>query len=215
MNVSLLLYSKYSQNCNKLFELIQQSGIDFINTVGLQSLCIDNPDVRKRILGFTQIKVQYVPCILIIHNMSGVVEQYDGVQAFEWVQNVINSLAPPLSPEPVMIEPQQPVKPRKKVHKKPNIVSTPDTSSVSDLLDLEDDVVEHDTEEFVPPQKPKIGIRDDDGNYDFSDDVFQDPIPESRKAPPSNQKKDITQIASEMQKMREETEPKPRRVGAV
>ena len=46
----VLLYSKYSSSSKNLMNMIDQSGINFTNQFALQSLCIDNEDIRKRII---------------------------------------------------------------------------------------------------------------------------------------------------------------------
>jgi hypothetical protein len=102
---SVLIFSKYSPNCKKLFDLVSTSGIDLERMVGnkLQLLCIDNEQVRKRIKSNNQIDVTTVPCILSIFPNGGV-EKYDGVHAFAWIENLINKFAPP-PPPPVQFRP--------------------------------------------------------------------------------------------------------------
>lgn len=95
---SILVYSKYSQNCKKLFDLMGESGIDFTNGVGLQMLCIDNNEIRKRIKSNGQLGVSVVPCVLSIFPNGGV-EKYDGATAFNWVEAVITRLKPPPPPQ--------------------------------------------------------------------------------------------------------------------
>jgi hypothetical protein len=98
---SVLIFSKYSPNCKKLFDMVSSSGIDFDRTIGnkLQLLCIDNEQVRKRIKANGQIDVTTVPCILSIFANGGV-EKYDGGHAFAWVENLIVKFAPPPPPPP-------------------------------------------------------------------------------------------------------------------
>lgn len=97
---SVLLFSKYSQNCNKLFSIMTNSGVNFSQ---LQSLCIDNENIRKRILDNKQFNISVVPSILSVYS-NGNVETYEGVNAFNWVENIIFKLAPP---QPVVM--QQPM----------------------------------------------------------------------------------------------------------
>lgn len=97
---SVLLFSKYSQNCNKLFSIMTNSGVNFSP---LQSLCIDNENIRKRILDNKQFNITVVPSILCVFS-NGNVETYEGLNAFNWVQSIIAKFAPP----PQQLPPQPP-----------------------------------------------------------------------------------------------------------
>jgi len=90
---SVLIYSKYSNNCKTMLETIQNSGVDFPNIVKLQLLCIDNEKIRHRIQSNKQIDVKTVPCILSIYS-NGNVEKYDGDHVFKWVNGVIDQMNP-------------------------------------------------------------------------------------------------------------------------
>ena len=79
--------------------MIQTSNVDFINQFALQSLCIDNENIRKRILDNKQIQVTSVPCLLIIFPDGGI-EKYDSSHAFEWVEGIIRQFSPPPPPPP-------------------------------------------------------------------------------------------------------------------
>ncbi len=82
---------------------IQTSGIDFTTQFSLQSLCIDNEKIRKRIIENKQIQVTSVPCLLLIFPDGGI-EKYDGGHAFEWVEDIIRKFAPPQQPQPQQSE---------------------------------------------------------------------------------------------------------------
>ena len=101
--LSVLLYSKYSSLSKSLMNIIQTSGIDFTNQFSLQTLCIDNEKIRKRILKNKKIQVTSVPCILVIFPDGGV-EKYDGNHAFEWVEDILKKIAPPPPPQPEQSE---------------------------------------------------------------------------------------------------------------
>lgn len=109
-NYSVLIFSKYSANCKKVFDLVNSCGVDFDRVLGnkLQLLCIDNDKVRKRIKENKQIDVSSVPCILSIFPNGGV-EKYDGLHAFAWIENLLSKYAPPPPPPPPPLPPQQPV----------------------------------------------------------------------------------------------------------
>jgi hypothetical protein len=102
--LSVLLYSKYSSVCKNLMNTIQTSGVDFAAKLSLQTLCIDNKEIRNRILKNQQIQVTTVPCLLLIFPDGGI-EKYDGAHVFEWVEGIIRQHAPsPLQPP----RPQEP-----------------------------------------------------------------------------------------------------------
>jgi hypothetical protein len=95
---SVLLFSKYSSNCKKMFDIISASGIDILD-IHIQLLCIDNESIRQRIKQNNQIDVSSVPCILSIFS-NGKVEKYDGSYAFSWIETLISRLKPPPPPPP-------------------------------------------------------------------------------------------------------------------
>lgn len=86
--LSVLLYSQYSPNSKRFLDMIKNAPIDFAASIGLSSLCIDNTDVRERILKSKNIEIVSVPCVLIIYPDGGV-EKYDGSNAFKWAEEVI------------------------------------------------------------------------------------------------------------------------------
>lgn len=104
---SVLLYSKYSSLSKSLMNMIQTSGVDFTTKFSLQPLCIDNEEIRARVLKNTQLQVTTVPCLLIIFPDGGI-EKYDGARVFEWVEGIIRQFAPPPPPPPVRQQPYVP-----------------------------------------------------------------------------------------------------------
>lgn len=96
--LSVLLYSKYSPMSKKLTAFMQGSQVDFTRAVSLQTLCIDNKQIRERIQKNEQLDITSVPCILVIFPDGGI-EKYDGAHAFEWIEQIITKFTPP--PQPV------------------------------------------------------------------------------------------------------------------
>ena len=101
----IFLYSKYSSNSKKLLDICRNK----IPEIGY--LCIDNINIRKRVLKNTQIKITYVPCILLIYT-SGVIEKYEGEHAFMWIKELLEKINPPQQelPPPSNQQELQPVK---------------------------------------------------------------------------------------------------------
>ena len=93
-NSCVLLYSKYSATSKKLMEFMKTSGVDFTQIIGLQHLCVDNEQVRKKIIKNTQISVLSVPCILLIYQDGGI-EKYEGISVFNWCEEIIKHFFPP------------------------------------------------------------------------------------------------------------------------
>jgi len=96
---SVLLYSKYSEFSKNIIKTIENSSFDFVNKKKLSTVCIDNDDIRNRILNSNDMHVKVVPCILVIHD-DGIVEKYEGDDAFKWVDEIItkNQVAQPAQP---------------------------------------------------------------------------------------------------------------------
>ena len=89
MNRIIILYSKYSQNCKKLLSMARNT-ITELENVELSNICIDNKDIRKKILKSKTLIVKMVPCILVLYPDGGV-EKYEGGTAFRWVEEIINN----------------------------------------------------------------------------------------------------------------------------
>ena len=90
---SILLYSKYSSNSTKIIEIINQYTAVFTNNFNFKLICIDNEKIRSQVLNSKNIKISKVPCILILYNDGGL-EKYEGEDAFNWVESIINKLSP-------------------------------------------------------------------------------------------------------------------------
>lgn len=88
---SVLLYSKFSVNCKKLFNIIDSSNINFTELIKLRTLCIDNSKIRERVMGDEKIQITIVPCILYIYPNGGI-EKYDGEFAFELINGIIQQI---------------------------------------------------------------------------------------------------------------------------
>jgi len=81
----VLLYSKYSQSCMQLLSTMERLGAN------ISMVCLDNQEVRKRVMNDSRLKITVVPTLLSLYD-SGVVEKYEGqkvlellLQAFEGV----------------------------------------------------------------------------------------------------------------------------------
>jgi hypothetical protein len=88
IQLTILLYSKYSAVSKKLMDFINLSGMDFTTIVKLQLLCIDNDKIRQKIMKNQKIEIVSVPCILVIYTDGGL-EKYDGNSAFDWAEDIL------------------------------------------------------------------------------------------------------------------------------
>jgi hypothetical protein len=228
----VLLYSKYSSNSKKLLNLMDESGINFQQQLSLQSLCIDNTDVRERILSNKQYLIEVVPCLLIGYRDGGI-EKYDGKSVFEWVESHIQKFNPPPHPLPNdsipymqnmqdIQEPesrvQQPVKHKKKKKRKKVVEQKSESESESEgefrtsIEDLpsEDELIS----DRFRTKKPVARLRDGKGNYIETDSLFEGDQVDMRRPPKSavrdtvntstkTEKDDIMTKAREMEKSRQ------------
>lgn len=95
MNTQLcaLLWSKYSPMCKKLLDALQSSPINLTNTIGLTLVCIDNEEIRKRIMTANKIDISIVPCVIVVYT-NGLVEKYEGIQAAQWCEEIVKKYIP-------------------------------------------------------------------------------------------------------------------------
>lgn len=90
----ILIYSKFSDMCKKLLAGLESSPVNLQEKLGLKFLCIDNEDIRERILSDKRINLRLVPCLLNIFS-NGVVEKYEGTDSFLWIEETVRKLLPP------------------------------------------------------------------------------------------------------------------------
>lgn len=88
----VIIYSKFSPSCRQLFGIIEQSGLN--SRVNFQSLCIDDKKMRQRIRGDKRFNIRYVPCVVNVNQSTGVAAQYEGMQCFELINEIIAANLP-------------------------------------------------------------------------------------------------------------------------
>ena len=153
----------------KLMTSLSTCPVDLGSIVGLNPVCIDNQDVRKRLLKNGKIEISAVPCILLVYR-SGEVEKYEGNDAFQWIEETINKYAPPQSPEtppqifnppppqifnppqPQIFNPPQPQKKevRPKIHPEKYEYQQPEEEEEQEEEEEEE---EEEEVEYIPPPK--------------------------------------------------------------
>lgn len=219
----VLLYSKYSPNSKKMLDILQNSKID-LRVLSIQTVCIDNENIRKRIYG-SSIEVKTVPTILVLYPDGGV-EKFDGGHSFEFIQNVIQNYiqmnTPPQAPQvqqpPPQAQqppPQAPIQqqknqqqrqPQKNKTKASQNKSFSNKTSIDDLLD--EDEEEEPVEEQEEPVEEQEGF--DDGTEIIENGkISQEPSSRNIKSKDTGS---ILLKAQELAKAREKEEAnKPRR----
>ncbi len=80
--INVLVYSKFSQASTKLIGMIDKNPPLKQNT---HLLCIDNEEVRKRVVKSQKLNIKHVPCIMRLHESNGYVESFEGEKAFSLV----------------------------------------------------------------------------------------------------------------------------------
>jgi len=186
---SVMVYSKYSEGCKSLFELIERSGINFNH---IRLLCIDNPEVRKRVLNHKELQIQAVPCLLNMYQ-GGAVEKFEGEDLFSWIRGLIEKLTPPPPPRllpqpppppPPQEEVEEEERPRQPQRQPPKRPPQKPKATPIDAIPLEDE----EPREMTPDSddrhrtvvQPKR-IRQDEGEYIESEELFSGDQPELRQ----------------------------------
>jgi len=167
---TVLLYSKYSSFSKKLIEMMQLSDINFAQLLKLREVCTDNENIRKRLKNDKKLNIQSVPCILVTYD-DGVVEKYEDILAFNYIEEIINKYTPPPPPPPQPVqkvlheevvedeEEYQPPPPRKQKQKQVVPKKKQETkkyTTIDDLEDLED--LEEPNNDVDNVDKPKDAL---------------------------------------------------------
>ena len=69
---TILLYSKYSKFSTNIISTVNQYQSIFVENFNMKTLCIDNENIRKRVLNSKKISITCVPSILVIYEDGGV-----------------------------------------------------------------------------------------------------------------------------------------------
>lgn len=203
-HTNVLIYSKFSQACRKFFDMVEASP-SFKEKSNM--LCIDNKDVRDRILQSDKLKISEVPSILRIYQDNGYVEIFEGEKAFnllgEYIAQEKQNTPPPPPPQPVY-QPQPPQEiddnsmsrlPPTKLPQKSSMQQNQKLINMSSLEDLGDAVEsrEHSIEASHKAQNKNV-------HFDIEQENQQRNAPERSLKQGGN----IVSIALQMQKDREE-----------
>ena len=169
--VAILLYSNYSNYSKQLLANLNTVPLDMLK---LQTICVDNEHVRKRILKSKTINISMIPSLLLVYNNGGV-EKYDGQNVFNAIEALIQKYLPPPPPPPEPQLPSQPVpelksetKPQAMPKTKKKVVKQPSPSPQVLETTLEDLDSEEEDENYI--ERPPAMMRNGPGGYDIDND---------------------------------------------
>jgi hypothetical protein len=85
----IVLYSKYSPQCQKFIEIFQKTPVPYIKPV-----CIDNKTIRQKIYSNTNLRVNTVPSVFLVYTNKKT-EKFEGPQIYDWLISQITANLPP------------------------------------------------------------------------------------------------------------------------
>ena len=137
----VILYSKYSPECQKILQVYNPNLMGYFKLV-----CIDSAMIRARLSKSKSIQITTVPCVLLVYPRNKV-EKFEGEGVTDWILRQIAQNLPPSetlieSSENPMYEPVDSVAPS----------STPSQKTSISMLDDDEFVQE---EKRPTPSAPK------------------------------------------------------------
>lgn len=88
-NLCILLYSKYSEICLELLKAIEDCPVNICEGNSMILLCVDNKDIRKKIIECKNIEIKTLPTLLLIYN-DDVIIKHEEQKVFDWIDNYVN-----------------------------------------------------------------------------------------------------------------------------
>ena len=76
-HVTVIMYSKFSPACTSFLEILSK-----VPTFKHTLLCVDNEEIRKRVLSDSKLTISEIPCLFRIYERTGYVESFEGERAF-------------------------------------------------------------------------------------------------------------------------------------
>ena len=143
MDLWVLIYSKFSKSCQELLTILDQNdiGIDF------NLLPIDDKNMRDRIMKDKRFNIKFVPCILNVNQLSGVVSQYEANKAFELIYTQVQMQEPVQEPVQQQQRSSIPIEQQLKIESQyiepppsnPSNHTPSGQTAIADLMDEEED----------------------------------------------------------------------------
>jgi len=234
---TIILYSKYSNSCTKLIRMLNSYPVDLESNLNLSLVCVDNENIRKQILRSKHIKINTVPCLLLI-STNGEVNLYENDTIFQWFNEQISKnpklmIPTPQPPEPTpepapLPSPPQVSEPPKPASPKPKPAQTPPRVHKNKVQEENEEIEHHrnigqsntsidniDLDEKIDISRPPVPMINNEGGYDLTTNFGEPESPNrnvSKHIKSSTQagtnSSDLMSQALAMQKEREKVEPK-------
>ena len=190
MKTILLLYSEFSDHCNKILK--------FTNTLDIVKICVDNKKIRSKILRSKKFKISVVPSIIIFNNMFDY-RVYEGNDAANIINDMYyskhNYIETP-SKKPVIIN-----KTPKPTHK-PKIIPEPTITPEVKQTKLEPTI----TPEVKQTKLEDLILESENENEQPNNNMIQPNNnmiqPNNNMIQPESNKLDLMNIAENMMKQR-------------
>lgn len=128
----VVLYSKYSSQCKRVLDLYNQCGIDYIKFI-----CIDNIEVRKRILDSRRLNVSTVPCVLLMYR-DGTMEKFESGDVAGWLIKQLEKHVPSAGVTQIQAPEQPPPQQFQQPSPSPQPSLPPPQPQQTSILDLEE-----------------------------------------------------------------------------
>lgn len=84
----IILYSKYSPQCQKILQVYNENYMDYIKLI-----CVDNSCYRQKILNSKSLNIKTVPCVLLMYT-NDKIEKFEGKGVTEWILKQISNNLP-------------------------------------------------------------------------------------------------------------------------
>jgi len=197
--------------------VLSSSPVDLGTAVNLNAVCVDNKEIRERITKANKFEITTVPCILIVYR-EGAVEKYEGVKAFEWVDETIKMIIPP-PPIPPPITPPKSSTQRNKNTKK--IIKEVESEVESEVdSEVESEEIETKAQKSKSRRAKKETTMEELGGFEDSNVETQGYNKFVNTTEPKNQatvkSKDLMSAAIAMQKERDTVDvAKPKSNGNI
>ena len=94
--IYLVMYSKYSSASTRFLALLESTTMKDVCTM----VCIDNANIRKRIMNHDKLSIKEVPCVIRIFPETGYTELFEGERAFSLLKNFVPPPPPSMPPPP-------------------------------------------------------------------------------------------------------------------
>lgn len=174
--MNIILFSKYSNICKKLIELIKNNEIEknFI----FDYICIDNVNYRSKL---NKLDILHVPCILIIKEQN--IDKYEGQDCFIWINDIIQ--------QKMKLFQQQLLLSKNHNNKSPEeiIIKKKKTTFIDDI---DDDDIDDNIDDNID-NKVEHTLFEDNNNFNT----------EPKKRPDHAKRENLLSTAMQMQKSRE------------